>query len=247
MGALNIITTQTWGTLQLSPPQDNYEVAIGFYRYANKRVSNAGDAWLIGPGLWGNSGSFVIGTGSISACLTINTSGVVNIPYSLSINGTDVMSKFNSYAPLASPTFTGTVSGITASMVGLGNVNNTSDLNKPISTATQAALNLLANNLAPLASPTFTGTATAPTINATTALQVGGIDISTIYQTISNMTNYITSSSLATTLGSYAPLASPTFTGTATAPTVNATTSIQVGGIDISTIYQKISNMTKIM
>lgn len=34
-------------------------------------------------------------------------------------------------APLASPTFTGTVSGITKSMVGLGNVDNTSDALKP--------------------------------------------------------------------------------------------------------------------
>ncbi len=44
-------------------------------------------------------------------------------------------------APLDSPTFTGTVSGISSSMVGLGNVDNTSDANKPISTATQTALN----------------------------------------------------------------------------------------------------------
>jgi len=43
-------------------------------------------------------------------------------------------------APLASPTFTGTVSGITATMVGLGNVDNTSDVNKPVSTATTAAI-----------------------------------------------------------------------------------------------------------
>jgi hypothetical protein len=59
-------------------------------------------------------------------------------------------------APLASPTFTGTVSGVTASMVGLGNVDNTSDANKPVSTATQTALDLKAN----LAAPTFTGTTT---------------------------------------------------------------------------------------
>ncbi len=59
-------------------------------------------------------------------------------------------------APTASPTFTGTVSGITKSMVGLGNVDNTSDANKPVSTATQTALDLKAN----LASPTFTGTVT---------------------------------------------------------------------------------------
>lgn len=45
-------------------------------------------------------------------------------------------------APLASPTFTGTVSGITKAMVGLSNVDNTTDLLKPISTATQTALNL---------------------------------------------------------------------------------------------------------
>ena len=43
-------------------------------------------------------------------------------------------------ANIASPTFTGTVSGITKSMVGLGNVDDTSDLNKPISTATANAL-----------------------------------------------------------------------------------------------------------
>jgi len=59
----------------------------------------------------------------------------------------------------ANPTFTGTVSGITKVMVGLTNVDNTSDANKPISTATQTALNLKAN----LASPTLTGTPLAPT------------------------------------------------------------------------------------
>jgi hypothetical protein len=43
--------------------------------------------------------------------------------------------------------------------VGLANVDNTSDANKPISTATQTALDLKA----PLASPAFTGNPTAPT------------------------------------------------------------------------------------
>ncbi len=57
-------------------------------------------------------------------------------------------------APIANPTFTGTVAGITKSMVGLGNVDNVSDANKPVSTAAQTALDLKA----PLASPTFTGT-----------------------------------------------------------------------------------------
>jgi hypothetical protein len=55
---------------------------------------------------------------------------------------------------LVSPTFTGTVSGITKAMVGLTNVDNISDANKPVSSAQQSVLNLKAN----LASPTFTGT-----------------------------------------------------------------------------------------
>lgn len=42
------------------------------------------------------------------------------------------------------PTFTGTVSGITKGMVGLSNVNDTSDLTKPVSTAQQTALDLKA-------------------------------------------------------------------------------------------------------
>jgi hypothetical protein len=56
-------------------------------------------------------------------------------------------------------TFTGIISGITSEMVGLGNVDNTSDLNKPISIATQISLEFKA----PLESPALTGTPTAPT------------------------------------------------------------------------------------
>jgi hypothetical protein len=51
---------------------------------------------------------------------------------------------------------------LTKSDVGLANVDNTSDINKPISTAQQAALDLKA----PLASPVFTGNPTAPTPTA---------------------------------------------------------------------------------
>jgi len=48
--------------------------------------------------------------------------------------------------------------------IGLGNVTNTSDANKPVSTAQQTALDLKAN----LASPTLTGTPLAPTASAAT-------------------------------------------------------------------------------
>lgn len=45
-------------------------------------------------------------------------------------------------APLASPAFTGTPTGITKTHIGLANVDNTSDASKPVSTAEQTALNL---------------------------------------------------------------------------------------------------------
>lgn len=47
---------------------------------------------------------------------------------------------------------------LTKSDVGLSNVDNTSDLGKPVSTATQVALDAKA----PIVSPTFTGTVTTP-------------------------------------------------------------------------------------
>lgn len=59
---------------------------------------------------------------------------------------------------LTSPTIT-TPTGLVKNDVGLGNVDNTTDANKPISLATQAALDLKA----PIASPGFTGTPSAPT------------------------------------------------------------------------------------
>ena len=72
-------------------------------------------------------------------------------------------------APLASPAFTGTPTGITKSHVGLGSVDNTSDTGKPVSTAQQTALDLKA----PLASPTFTGTVAGVT---KTHVGLGSVD-----------------------------------------------------------------------
>ena len=79
-------------------------------------------------------------------------------------------------APLANPTFTGTVSGITKSMVGLANVDNTTDADKPVSTATQTALNAKLN----LSGGTLTGALTlsgAPTsdLHAATKQYVDGL------------------------------------------------------------------------
>jgi hypothetical protein len=140
-------------------------------------------------------------------------------------------------APLASPTFTGTVSGITKTMVGLGSVDNTTDSAKPVSTATQTALDLKAD----LASPALTGVPTAPTAAAgTSTTQVA--TTSFVGTAVSNLVASSpaaldTLNELATALGNdasfsttvtnslalKAPLASPTFTGTVTAPAITAT------------------------
>ena len=121
------------------------------------------------------------------------------------------------YAPIASPTFTGTVNGITKAMVGLGNVDNTSDSSKPISTATQSALDTklaistASSTYAPKISPTFTGTVdfSGATVTGITALptQTG------------NSGKYLTTNGTAASwstlsLTDYATKASPTFTGT---------------------------------
>ena len=66
---------------------------------------------------------------------------------------TSTQSALDLKAPLADPTFTGTVSGVTKTHVGLANVDNTSDANKPVSTATQTALDAKAS----LAGAVFTG------------------------------------------------------------------------------------------
>jgi trimeric autotransporter adhesin len=148
-------------------------------------------------------------------------------------------------APSASPTFTGTVSGISASMVGLNNVDNTSDANKPVSTAGQTALDLKAD----LASPTFTGTVsgisatmvglgnvddtsnateraaavtltnktlTSPVVNTPTGIVKGDVGLGSVDNTAD--TAKPVSTAQQTALDLKANLASPTFTGTVTIP-----------------------------
>lgn len=75
--------------------------------------------------------------GQIDWGTTLNTA----LDY-LDSSTTSLSNTVSGKAPLASPAFTGTVTGVTKTMVGLSNVDNTSDSSKPVSTAQQTALDL---------------------------------------------------------------------------------------------------------
>jgi len=122
------------------------------------------------------------------------------------------------------------IAAVTVTSLSLENVNNTSDANKPVSTATQTALDLKA----PLASPALTGTPTAPTAAAATdttqiattafvraevaaLVNSAGATLDTLGEIATALGNDANlSSTLTTSIGLKAPLASPTFTGTVT-------------------------------
>lgn len=161
---------------------------------------DTGDTGPAGPtGPQGNPGA----TGATGATGPTGDTGPTGPPGGSTIGDiSGLQSALDTKAPLASPAFTGTPTGITAAHVGLGNVTNTADTAKPVSTAQQTALNLKAN----LASPAFTGTPTG-----ITAAHVG----------LGNVTNTSDSAKPVSTaqqaaLDLKAPLASPAFTGTPT-------------------------------
>lgn len=135
---------------------------------------------------------------------------------------------------------------LTKTDLSLGNVDNTSDLNKPISTATQSALNLkldsstAASTYAPLngvgASGTWgigiSGTAANSTLwnnranDLSTSIDTApnyvlGLDGSTVTKpySVAALKLFLGLGSNAYTSTAYAPLASPALTGTPTAPT----------------------------
>jgi hypothetical protein len=179
---------------------------------------------------------------------TTNVHGIADTA-ALALTAT-VNSALDLKAPLESPTFTGTVSGVTKTMVGLENVDNTSDSSKPVSTATQTELDIKA----PLASPALTGVPTAPTATAGTATtQVAttafvGTAVSNLVasspealDTLNELANALGndanfSTTLTNNLALKAPLASPALTGTATVVnlTASGTVTLPAAGIVFS-------------
>jgi hypothetical protein len=85
------------------------------------------------------TGATFTGNVVLTANTSIGTVSSEEIGYLNDVTSS-IQTQLNAKAPTADPTFTGTVSGVTKSHVGLGNVDNTSDADKPISSATQTAL-----------------------------------------------------------------------------------------------------------
>lgn len=77
---------------------------------------------------------------------------------------TSLVSDLAAKAPIASPTFTGTVAGITKTMVGLGNVDNTSDSTKNSATValTNKTINGSNNTITNLGTSTLSDGAVTP-------------------------------------------------------------------------------------
>lgn len=99
---------------------------------ANAHINAASGVHSITGSVVGTTDSQVLTNKTISSAnntMTVAQSAVTNL-----------VSDLAAKAPIANPTFTGTVGGVTKAMVGLGNVDNTSDANKPVSSATQTAL-----------------------------------------------------------------------------------------------------------
>lgn len=160
---------------------------------------------------------------------SVSLDGTSNVTLSATLQAAAVANKAN----IASPTFTGTVAGVTKAMVGLGDVDNTTDAAKPVSTAQQTALDLKAN----IASPTFTGTVAGITKSM---VGLGNVDntadtakpVSTAQQTALDLKSNIASPTFTgnvtipagASISGFATLASPELTGVPTAPTAAANT-----------------------
>lgn len=118
---------QTDTTLMYFVKDDtNLDSALGYEAYTAGSASSV--AWSGITGIPAPVSALTgTNTGDQTAATVANTpaGSIAAITVQAAINELDTEK-----APLASPTFTGTVSGITSTMVGLGNVDNTSDATK---------------------------------------------------------------------------------------------------------------------
>jgi hypothetical protein len=134
-------------------------------------------------------------------------------------------------APLASPTFTGTVSGISKGMVGLGNVDNTADASKPVSTA-QAAANAVVASAAAADATSKASAAQAYAVQR--ANHTGTQAWSTIVSTPATLAGYGITDGVTTSDARLSDTRTPT-DGSVTAAKIAANQSVSFSGVTAGT------------
>jgi hypothetical protein len=189
-----------------------FTIVLGKGTYASGVSSIANIDWANGPfflnlkiaveptvptASWNVNNEYVdLGTSQFwSVPYALYSGGVKGLDTKLNIADTAAMLKpyfneINLKANIESPTFTGTVKGITKEMVGLTNVDNTSDLDKPISTATQTALDLKANTADVTAALNLK--ANTADVNTALALKANTADVTTALNLKANTSDVTT-------------------------------------------------------
>lgn len=123
IATLGTIGTGTWNGTLISPA------------YGGTGINNAAKTITLGGNLTTAGAYSTTLSSTANTNITLPTSGTLS-----TLSGTETLANKTLTAPVInSPT------GIVKADVGLGNVDNTSDANKPVSTATQTALNLKIN------------------------------------------------------------------------------------------------------
>lgn len=198
-----------WGRgATAGPPEaiasSNFASLIGGFVPSSQLPSYVDDvlefAALVNFPTTGETGKIYVATGTN---ITYRWSGSAYVEISASLalgttSATAYQGDLGNTAYSHSQVITGNPHGTTKTDIGLGNVDNTSDASKPVSTAQQTALNLKAN----LASPTFTGL-----VSGITAAMVG----LNLVNNTSDASKPI-STTTQTALDLKANLVSPTFT-----------------------------------
>lgn len=150
--------TPEW-TAAVAATQTNAALAQAARVAAEQAAADATDGISGVASVNGRTGAVTLAKGDVGLGNVENTSDMSK-PVS-----TATSEALAAKAPLANPTFTGTVSGISKSMVDLGNVDNTSDADKPLSSAMSTALSGKAAlaHTHPVADISATGTKDATT------------------------------------------------------------------------------------
>ena len=173
----------------------------------------------------------------INSAAEIATSKISGLDTALNAK-LDSATAASTYAPIESPTFTGTVSGVTKGHVGLGDVDNTSDVNKPVSTAQASAI--------ATAKSEAIADATSQ-VNAVIASAPAALDtLDELAAALGDDANFATT--VTNSLATKAPLASPTFTGTVTVAAdgiaFSDKTQTKAGVASLTTIATEVSSNT---